>query len=91
MLMLCLCILLNTYYLLLYNLKSVLFCFYFYFFSNCSRSEHSVFLLMAVPSRAGNFREKMAIRNSWGSVVKQDTSIRLIFFVGKEVDELDQK
>lgn len=46
---------------------------------------------MAVPNRAGNFRERMAIRNSWGSVVKPDTSIRLIFFVGKEVDELDQK
>ena len=46
---------------------------------------------MAVPSRAGHFRERMAIRNSWGSVVKQDTSLRLFFFVGKEVDELDQK
>lgn len=30
-------------------------------------------------------------RNSWGSVVKHDTSVRLIFFVEKEVDELDQK
>ncbi|XP_065933279.1 beta-1,3-galactosyltransferase 5-like [Magallana gigas] len=66
---------------------------YLQFYSplHCERSEHSLFLLMAVPSRAGHFRERMAIRNSWGSVVKQDTSLRLFFFVGKEVDELDQK
>lgn len=67
--------------------------FYLQFSSplHCDRNEHSVFLLMAVPCRAGHFRERMAIRNTWGSVVKQDTSLRLIFFVGKEVDELDQK
>lgn len=29
----------------------------------------------------------MAIRNSWGSVVKRYTSLPLIFFVGKKVDQ----
>lgn len=57
----------------------------------CGRNEQSLFLLMAVPSRAGHFRERIAIRNTWGSVVKQDTSLRMIFFVGKEVGELDPK
>lgn len=42
--------------------------------------------LMAVPSRADHLRERMAIRNSWGSVVKRYTSLPLIFFVGKKVD-----
>lgn len=42
---------------------------------------------MAVPSRADHLRERMAIRNSWGSVVKRYTSLPLIFFVGKKVDQ----
>lgn len=42
---------------------------------------------MAVPSRADHLRERMAIRNSWGSVVKVYISLPLIFFVGKKVDQ----
>lgn len=53
----------------------------------CVKNEHSVFHLMAVPSRADHLRERMAIRNSWGSVVKRYTSLPLIFFVGKKVDQ----
>lgn len=53
----------------------------------CGKNEHSVFLLIAVPSRADHLRERMAIRNSWGSVVKRYTSLPLIFFVGKKVDQ----
>lgn len=53
----------------------------------CGTNEHSVFLLMAVPSRADHLRERMAIRNSWGSVIKQNTSLSLIFFVGEKVDQ----
>ncbi|XP_052695016.1 N-acetyllactosaminide beta-1,3-N-acetylglucosaminyltransferase 2-like [Crassostrea angulata] len=80
----------NTYLTPLSNSRSMNFYLQFHPPPRHCGGEHSVFLLMAVPSRAGNFRERMAIRNSWGSVVKQDTSLRLIFFVGKEVDELDQ-
>ncbi|XP_052695018.1 lactosylceramide 1,3-N-acetyl-beta-D-glucosaminyltransferase-like [Crassostrea angulata] len=79
----------SSVYVLL-NISNAKFDNYNYDFSSllaCGKNEHSVFLLMAVPSKAGNFRERMAIRNSWGSVVKQDTSIRLFFFVGKEADQ----
>uniref|UniRef100_A0A8W8MNX2 Hexosyltransferase n=1 Tax=Magallana gigas TaxID=29159 RepID=A0A8W8MNX2_MAGGI len=79
----------SSVYVLL-NISNAKFDNYNYDFSSllaCGKKEHSVFLLMAVPSKAGNFRERMAIRNSWGSVVKQDASIRLFFFVGKEADQ----
>lgn len=40
---------------------------------------------------AGHFREKTAIRKIRGSVVKEDNSLELVFFVGKEVDEDNKK
>lgn len=40
---------------------------------------------------AGHFREKTAIRKIRDSVVKEDNSLELVFFVGKEVDEDNKK
>lgn len=53
----------------------------------CNKNEHSLFLFLAVPSTTGNFRQRMAIRNSWGSVVKEDNSLQMMFFLGKTTNE----
>lgn len=48
----------------------------------CVDNGSSIFLLLVVPSATGNFRQRIAIRNSWGSVVEGDPSLQLGFFVG---------
>lgn len=48
----------------------------------CVDNGSSIFLFLAVPSATGNFRQRIGIRNSWGSVVKGDPSLQLTFFVG---------
>lgn len=48
----------------------------------CVDNGSSIFLFLAVPSATGNFRQRIAIRNSWGSVVNGDPSLQLAFFVG---------
>nr|XP_034298925.1 beta-1,3-galactosyltransferase 5 [Crassostrea gigas]XP_034298926.1 beta-1,3-galactosyltransferase 5 [Crassostrea gigas] len=53
----------------------------------CNKNKQPLFLFIAVPSTTGNFRQRMAIRNSWGSVVKGDDSLQLVFFIGKIVNK----
>ena len=43
----------------------------------------TTFLLLCIPSATGNFKQILAIRNSWGSNVKGDPSLTLNFFVEK--------
>nr|XP_022287728.1 beta-1,3-galactosyltransferase 5-like isoform X2 [Crassostrea virginica] len=49
---------------------------------SCNNNGSTTFLFMGVVSAAGNFQQRLAIRNSWGSPVKGDPSLTLVFFVG---------
>lgn len=58
---------------------------------SCSLQSVEKSVLFNVLCDAGHFREKTAIRKIRGSVVKEDKSLQLVFFVGKEVDEDSKK
>ena len=51
--------------------------------STCNNNGSNTFLLLSVPSSTGNSKQRLAIRNSWGSVVRDDDSLHLAFFIGR--------
>ena len=50
---------------------------------SCDNNGTTTFLLICIPSATGNFKQRLAIRNSWGSAVKRNPSLTLTFFVEK--------
>lgn len=50
---------------------------------SCDNNGTTTFLLLCIPSATGNFKQRLAIRNSWGSNVKGNPSLTLNFFVEK--------
>nr|XP_022306849.1 beta-1,3-galactosyltransferase 5-like [Crassostrea virginica] len=50
---------------------------------SCHNNGTTTFLLICIPSATGNFKQRLAIRNSWGSAVKRNPSLTLTFFVEK--------
>nr|XP_022321613.1 beta-1,3-galactosyltransferase 5-like isoform X3 [Crassostrea virginica] len=58
---------------------------------SCNNNGSTTFLFMGVVSAAGNFQQRLAIRNSWGSPVVEDPSLTLVFFVGMSANKATKK
>lgn len=50
--------------------------------NTCHSRNGSVFLVVVVCVAPANFKQRMTIRETWGSVVRTNTEIRLIFMIG---------
>lgn len=46
-----------------------------------------VYLMVVVCGAPGNYKQRTTIRETWGSVVHSDKSVRLVFLMGKTIDE----
>ena len=48
---------------------------------SCDNNGTTTFLLICIPSATGNFKQRLAIRNSWGSNFKGNPSLTLNFLL----------
>ena len=58
---------------------------------SCDNNGTTTFLLLCIPSATGNFKQRLAIRNSWGSNVKGNPSLTLNFFVEKSKKQTNRE
>ncbi|XP_033747155.1 beta-1,3-galactosyltransferase 1-like [Pecten maximus] len=57
----------------------------------CSKGREETFLLIAVCVSSSGFKQRDAIRNTWGSIVHNNNKVKLIFIIGNPNDTTIQR